>query len=136
MTNEIWLNLSVKNIQKSVDFFKSIGFGFNDERQSSSSACMLIGKHNFVVMLFQEEVFKTFTQTQLPDNQSCNQVLISIDAASKDEVDELEQKVKNAGGTIYATASESQGWLYGMGFSDLDGHKWNVLFMDYSKMPQ
>jgi predicted lactoylglutathione lyase len=60
-------------------------------------------------------------------------MLISIDAESRNEVEELAQKVEEAGGVLFAKPAENQAWMYGCGFSDLDGHRWNVLFMDYSK---
>lgn len=134
MIKSLWLNIPVKDVAKSVQFYKALGFQFNDERQNDSSACMLIGTSQTVVMLFQENVFKTFIKQAVADNTLGTQVLMSIDADSRAAVDELAVKVIKAGGGIYAPASESQGWLYGLGFSDLDGHRWNALFMDYSKL--
>ena len=60
--------------------------------------------------------------------------MISIDAESRQEVEDLAQKVNDAGGVVFAKPAEKQGWMYGCGFSDLDGHRWNVLFMDYSRL--
>jgi predicted lactoylglutathione lyase len=61
---------------------------------------------------------------------------MSIDAESREEVDCLATTIKNAGGTIFAEPGENQGWMYGCGFCDLDGHRWNILYMDFEKMPQ
>ena len=134
MTKQIWLNLPVKNIEKSKQFFSSIGFSFNEEYSNQHSACMLVGDKNFVVMLFEESLFSTFVQNTIADTQTHSEVLISIDAESRQEVEELAQKVDEAGGVVFAKPAENQGWMYGCGFSDLDGHRWNVLFMDYSKL--
>nr|WP_314864592.1 VOC family protein [uncultured Flavobacterium sp.] len=134
MTKQIWLNLPVKNIEKSKQFFSSIGFSFNEEYSNQHSACMLVGDKNFVVMLFEESLFSTFVQNTIADTQTHSEVLISIDAESRQEVEELAQKVDEAGGIVFAKPAENQGWMYGCGFSDLDGHRWNVLFMDYSKL--
>lgn len=136
MTKQIWLNLPVKDALKSKDFFSKIGFTFLEERTTPDSACMLVGGSNFVVMLFGEDMFKNFIQHQITDTKQSSEFLISIDAESREEVDALQQKVIAAGGTIYAEAGENQGWMYGLGFADLDGHRWNVLYMDFSKMPQ
>jgi predicted lactoylglutathione lyase len=135
MTTKIWLNLPVKNIEKSKQFFSKIGFSFNEEYSNENSACMLVGDQNFVVMLFEESLFGNFVQNTIADTQTHSEMLISIDAESRNEVEELAQKVEEAGGVLFAKPAENQGWMYGCGFSDLDGHRWNVLFMDYSKLP-
>ncbi len=134
MTKQIWLNLPVKNIEKSKQFFSKIGFSFNEEYSNENSACMLVGDQNFVVMLFEESLFGNFVQNTIVDTQTHSEMLISIDAESRNEVEELAQKVEEAGGVLFAKPAENQGWMYGCGFSDLDGHRWNVLFMDYAKL--
>ena len=134
MTKQIWLNLPVKDVAKAKDFFWKIGFSFNEQHDTPSSTCMVVGDSHFVVMLFEESLFTSFSQNKLTDTQSSSEVLISIDAESASEVDELAKKVEEAGGTIFSPPAESQGWMYGFGFADLDGHRWNVLFMDFSKL--
>ena len=95
---------------------------------------MLVGDNNFVVMLFEESVFGEFLQNKITDTQSSSEMLISIDAESKKEVDELAKKVIDAGGVVFSKPAEKQGWMYGFGFADLDGHRWNVLYMDFAKL--
>jgi len=136
MTKQIWLNLPVKDAMKSKDFFSKMGFKFLEERTTPDSACMLIGSTNFVVMLFAEEMFRNFIKHEITDPKQSSEFLISIDAESREEVDALAQKAKDAGGSVYAEPGENQGWMYGCGFCDLDGHRWNVLYMDFSKMPK
>ncbi|MNX28861.1 Glyoxalase-like domain protein [compost metagenome] len=136
MAKQIWLNLPVKEIVQSKIFFTKIGFSFNEQHDTDHSAAMLVGEKNFVVMLFEESMFEGFVQNKISDTNSSSEVLISIDAESREEVDELAQKVIEAGGTVFAKPAESQGWMYGCGFADLDGHRWNVLFMDFSKLTQ
>ena len=135
MTKQIWLNLPVKDALKSKDFFSKIGFTFLEERTTPESACMLVGEGNFVVMLFGESMFQHFIQHQITDTKQSSEFLISIDAESREEVDAIAQSAKDAGGTVFAEPAENQGWMYGCGFADLDGHRWNVLYMDFSKMP-
>lgn len=134
MTKQIWLNLPVKNVAKAKDFFWKIGFSFNEQHDTPTSTCMVVGEGHFVVMLFEESVFEGFSQNGIADTNAGSEVLISIDAENREEVDELAKKVQDAGGTIFAAPAESQGWMYGCGFADLDGHRWNVLFMDFSKL--
>ncbi|PJJ09508.1 hypothetical protein CLU83_2872 [Flavobacterium sp. 1] len=136
MTKQIWLNLPVKNVEKAKAFFSKIGFVFKIEQETASSACMLVGESNFVVMLFEESLFEGFVQNRLTNTQKSSEVLISIDAQSKEEVDEFAAKVREAGGNVFAEPAENQGWMYGCGFADLDGHRWNVLYMDFSKLPK
>ena len=135
MTKQIWLNLPVKDALKSKDFFSKIGFTFLEERTTPESACMLVGESNFVVMLFGEAMFKNFIQHQITDTKQSSEFLISIDAENREEVDAIAQNVKAAGGNVFAEPAENQGWMYGCGFADLDDHRWNVLYMDFSKMP-
>ncbi len=134
-TKQVWLNLPVKNALKSKEFFSQLGFQFLEERTTEHSACMLLGETHFVVMLFTEDMFKNFIRHEITDTSTSAEMLLSIDAESREEVDELASKAKNAGGIVYAEPGENQGWMYGCGFCDLDGHRWNVLYMDFSKMP-
>lgn len=137
MIKQAWLNLPVKNVEKSKNFFTHIGFRLNTHyADSTDSASLLLGGKDFVVMLFSEQIFKGFTQHELSDAHKGSEMLMSFDAETKEEVDEIASKVVEAGGTLFAKPAEVQGWMYGCGFSDLDGHRWNVLHMDMSKMPK
>lgn len=134
MTKQLWLNLPVKNIEASKEFFSGLGFSFNTEHGNSSvSASLVIGKN--VIMLFEETSFKNFTKSEIADTAQANEILISIDAESREEVDELADKAVAAGGKLFGKPGEKDGWMYGCGFIDPDGHRWNVLYMDMSKMP-
>lgn len=135
MVKQIWLNLPVKDVVKSKAFFTEIGFSFNETHDTESSTCMIVGENNFVVMFFEESMFVGFSQNKLTDTKTSSEILISIDAESREEVDEFAVKVQEAGGILFAKPAENQGWMYGCGFEDLDGHRWNVLYMDLSKIP-
>jgi uncharacterized protein len=137
MIKEFWINLPVKDINRSIDFFTQLGFSFNPvPGNPHDSACMVVGNKNIIVMLFEESSFKSFTNHNITDSKSSTEVLFSIDAENREEVNDLANKVKNAGGTIYNGPGERNGWMYGFGFADLDGHRWSVLFMDRGKMPE
>jgi predicted lactoylglutathione lyase len=135
MTKDIWINLPVKDVKRSREFFTKIGFELNPRHSGDGMACLLVGEKRVVVMLFEESTFAGFTKHTLADTRQGCEVLISIDAESRHEVDDLARKVRDAGGAIYAEPGENQGWMYGFGFADPDGHRWNVLYMDRSKMP-
>jgi hypothetical protein len=137
MTKKLWINLPVKDIVKSKEFFAKLGFAFNQEYGNSvRSACLIIGEEKINVMLFEEDTFKDFTKNDVPADGKTTEVLFSIDMESREAVDEIAEKVWEAGGRIFGEPAEIQGWIYGCGFADLDGHRWNVMKMDFSKMPQ
>ena len=137
MTKEIWLNLPVKDVQRSKAFFEAIGFIFNEPRSTGNDmACMYAGEKKFVVMLIREAMFAGFSKNNLTDTSQSSEILISYDAESREEVDAIAKKVVTAGGTMFGEPGESQGWMYGCGYSDPDGHRWNVLYMDFSKVPK
>ena len=137
MMKTVWLNLPVKDLNKSKEFFAELGFSFDTEYGNSDhSGCFMVAEDKFHVLLFPENTFKGFTKNELADTATATEVLISLGAESREEVDEIARKAFDAGGTIYVEPGETQGWMYGCGFADLDGHRWNILYMDFSKMPK
>jgi len=90
---------------------------------------------NIFAMLLREEFFKTFTKKEIADAKKTTEALIAIDAESRQQVDDMVKKAAEAGGSIYRDA-EDHGWMYGHGFADLDGHQWEVLYMDEAALPQ
>lgn len=137
MIKTVWLNLPVKDLNKSKEFFAKLGFSFDSEHGNSDDmGCFMVGEDKFHVLLIPENTFKGFTKNELADTGKATEVLISFDAESREEVDEMARKAFEAGGTVYGEPGENQGWMYGCGFADLDGHRWNVLYMDFSKMPK
>lgn len=132
MPQEIWINLPVKDVEKSTAFFNEIGFpavSVGNERAKLS-----IGQT--AILLFPESAFEKFTGSKTADTSQSAEVIFSIGAESREEIDAFIQKVEFAGGSIFGKPSESDGWMYGAGFADLDGHRWNLLYMDESKMPK
>jgi uncharacterized protein len=137
MTKKFWINLPVRDIKRSVDFFTKLGFKFNTQMgNTENSACLLLGEKGVVVMLFTEPTFKGFTNSEIADTQKVSEVLLSIDAESKEEVDEIINKAVQAGARSKHKPGKMEGWMYGSVFTDPDGHRWNVLYMDMSKMPK
>jgi len=136
MTKEIWLNLPVKDVKKSKEFFSKIGWTLNEKHTSDDMACFTVGEKNMTVLFIAEETFKGFTKSEISDTKAGAEVLISFDAESREEVDEMARKVFEVGGTVFAEPAEIQGWMYGFTFADFDGHRWNQIYMDFSKLPQ
>ena len=136
MIKSLWINLPVKDISRSKDFFSKLGFKLNVEYGvRNDSASFLVGEGNFILMLFEKSLYEGFAGVTVNDKQTGSEVLFSFDAESPEEVDELAAKVIAAGGTIYGEPAYKDGWMYGCGFIDLDGQRWSILYMDLSKMP-
>lgn len=137
MINNLWLNLPVKDVAKAREFFTAVGLTLNPQYGNGpDSASFLVGPQKTCVMLFSEAMFQSFTMTDLADARSASEMMISLGAESREEVDELAKKAAAAGGNVFAPPGEKGGWMYGCAFADLDGHRWNVLHMDMTKMPQ
>lgn len=136
-SRSIWLNLPVKDLQKSKQFFRDIGFRENPMHNNAEHlGGFLIGEHDFVLMLFSQEQMGQWLPNGITDTTAGNEMLINIDAQSKEEVDVFAEIVKKAGGTVYQEPQEVDGWMYLFSFGDLDGHCWNMLHMDRDKIPK
>lgn len=135
MVKEIWLNLPVKDVKRSMAFFTALGFECDIQGASADMASVKVGSKNFIVMLIRDEVLRGFMQHPLCDTNTSSELMISIDAESREDVDAFTAKVEPAGGKVFAQPAEIQGWMYGSAFTDPDGHRWNTLYMDMSKMP-
>ncbi len=132
MAKQIFVNLPVKNLEKTKAFFNAIGFTFNPQFTDEKAACMIIGE-NIYAMLITEPFFRTFTKKEICNATTHTEVLIAMDAASREEVDSMVQKAVQAGGTTYMKPQD-HGWMYGHSFADLDGHQWEILFLDESTL--
>ncbi|WP_027368105.1 VOC family protein [Desulfocurvibacter africanus] len=134
MAKQLFVNLPVKDLDKSKEFFSKLGFGFNEQFTDENAACLIIGE-NIYAMLLTEPLFKTFTRKEISDARNSTEVLIAMDAGSRAEVDDLVSKARQAGESVYMEPMD-QGWMYGHSFADLDGHQWEIIYMDMAAMPQ
>jgi len=130
MAQKIFVNLPVRNLKKSVDFFAKLGFTFNAQFTDETAACMIISEDTYV-MLLTENKFKTFTPKQICDATKSTEVLVCLSTASRNEVNEMVRQAVAAGGTTYKEPQD-HGFMYGHGFQDLDGHIWELAFMEPS----
>lgn len=133
MKTKIFLNLAVKDLNKAVSFYNGLGFSTNPKFTNERGACIVIDE-NIFVMLLVEEFYLTFTKKQLCNPTTNSEVLISISLDSRKQVDEILEKAVKTGGTDYIEAKD-YGWMYQRTFLDLDGHHWEVFFMDESQIP-
>ena len=137
MSRALWLNLPVREPERAKAFYTQLGFRLNEQYVSQDgSFSLIVGDNQVVLMLFPESTFHGFAGNAVADSWQSTEVLFSLGANSRDEVDELALKAERAGGTVFNKPGEKDGWMYGCGFADLDGHRWNALYMDMSKMPQ
>jgi uncharacterized protein len=134
MATKIFVNLPVRDINKSVSFFMKLGFSFNPQFTDEKATCMIISE-NIFAMLLAEPFFKTFTKKEIADARKSTEVLIALDADSRGEVKEMVSKAIEAGGSTYMDPQD-HGWMYQHSFADLDGHQWEILYMDESAIPQ
>ena len=130
MATQIFVNLAVKDLNKSKTFFEALGYSFNPQFTNEDAACMVISD-TIYTMLLTEPFFKKFTNKELVDAKKATEVLICLSANSRSEVDEVVRKAVAAGGRIY-NDPQDHGFMYGHGFEDLDGHQWEVAFMEPS----
>ncbi len=128
MKTKIFVNLPVKNLNKSKDFFTRLGYSFNSQFTNESGACMIISDDIFV-MLLTEIFFKTFIKKEIADTSKTTESLICLSADSRQDVDNLVKKAVAAGATTYREPQD-EGFMYGHGFEDLDGHIWEIMWMD------
>ncbi len=136
MNFNIWLNLASNDLSKAKKFYEDIGFEINKQHVAPHMVSMFVGKGRLVINLFEEKLMEQFMGNQkVTLTQNSNELLISIGADSSEEVDNWAKKVKNAGGVLYSEPAFADGWMYGFGFIDPDGHRLNLLYMDMSKMP-
>jgi predicted lactoylglutathione lyase len=134
MASKIFINLAVKDLKKSIDFFATLGFSFNPQFTDEQATCMIIGE-NIFAMLVTEQRFKDFTKKEICNANKNTEVLLAMDAESKEKVDEMVKNAVDAGGSIYMEPQD-HGWMYGHSFADLDGHQWEIFYMDESAIPK
>ena len=127
MKRMIFVNLPVKDLNRSVEFFTKLGFSFNPEYTDETATCMIVSDDAFV-MLLTEPKFKTFTPKEICDATKSTEVLVALSCESRDEVDDMVRKAVAAGGSTY-NEPQDYGFMYSHGFQDPDGHIWEVVSM-------
>lgn len=132
MSQKIFVNLPVKDLNRSIEFFTKLGYSFNPKFTDQNATCMIVSDEIYV-MLLTEQFFKTFTNKEISDAKKSTEVLISLTADNKEEVNEFMKKALDAGGKE-PREPQDHGWMYGRSFEDLDGHIWEIFYMDESAL--
>ena len=126
--HKLFVNIPVNDLQRSIQFFEALGFSFNTQFTDATATCMLVGEDAYFMLLTSER-FKGFSKRPLGDPRKETNALFAISVNSRQEVDEMVKKAVAAGGS-HAVDPQDHGFMYGWSFYDLDGHHWEVFWMD------
>jgi len=129
-TANLFVNLPVKELQTTIDFFSGIGFEFNPQFTDDNAACLVLGD-NIFAMLLVEPYFGTFTKKAIADAQRTTEVILAISAENRKQVDEIVNKALASGGKP-SNPPQDHGFMYARSFEDVNGHLWEVVWMDPS----
>jgi len=127
MNRQMFVNLPVRDLARTKEFFAALGFSFNPQFSDEAAACMIVGTDSFV-MLLAESFFKTFTKKEIVDARKATEVLVCISCSSDDEVKQLVARAKQNGASIPREAQDL-GFMYQHAFEDPDGHTWELVHM-------
>ncbi|MBP0902525.1 VOC family protein [Mariniflexile gromovii] len=134
MVQQLFVNLAVEDLNKSIAFFKALGFTVNSKFTDETAACLVLGDKLYAMLLTKGK-FKDFTKKPISNAKKQTEVLVALQLNTRDEVDNIIKKAVKAGATIYMEPQD-YGFMYQHSFEDLDGHQWEVFFMDESKFPE
>lgn len=132
MNTKLFVNIPVRDLIASKEFFSKLGFHFNPQFTNDDAACLVLGDDNYF-MLLKEKFFKGFTKKQLADSTVYNEAIFSLMLDSRAKVDDLADKALAAGAKLSMPPMEMDG-MYGRSFEDLDGHLWEAGYMDPSRI--
>lgn len=127
MFSSVFLNLPIENLKKSVEFFAGLGFTFNAQFTDEQTTCMVISD-SIYVMLVEKAKYQTFTQKKIADRDT-SEILLSFACESSAQVRELSEKAF-ALGAKKVNEPEDMGFMFSWGFEDLDGHAWDLFWMN------
>jgi uncharacterized protein len=134
MAMRTFVNLPVKDLAKTREFFAGLGFSFNEQFSDENAACMIISDDAYA-MLVVEPFFQGFTQKAIADTSTASEVIVGLSAESKEQVDDLADKALAAGAEALGEPLDD-GVMYMRGFRDLDGHQWSFLHLDMAALAE
>jgi predicted lactoylglutathione lyase len=129
----IYINLPIKDMQKTRSFWSALGCKFNDQFSDDNALCLEIQEGKIYAMLITHEMFSTFTNRAIA-NATTTQVLMAIEVDSREEVDTIVSKALAHGATRYRESAD-HGWMYYDSFADIDGHQWEIMFTNFEQVP-
>lgn len=131
-SRKLFVNVAVRDLKRSMDFFSKLGFAFNPQFTDDKAACMIISDDAYFMLLV-EPYFKSFTKRDVADARKQTEAMFALSCRSREEVDEMVKKAIDGGGA-HAMEPKDHGFMYNWSFYDLDGHHWEVLWMDPSQI--
>lgn len=131
--NQMYVNLPVKDVQKTREFWTKLGFSINEQFSDEKAVCVIMKENHIYTMFLTEEFFKTFTDRPVSKGET-TQTLLAIGVNSREEVDNMVKTAVENGGSVYSEPQD-HGWMYQSAFADLNGHQWEVMFSDMSQLP-
>jgi len=134
MASQIFINLPVNDLNRSMDFFRKLGYTFNEQFTDETAACMVIAP-DIYSMLLTKEKFKQFIQKPLADATQGTSVINALSMDSKEAVDDIADKALSAGATPTVPPMD-YGFMYARSIADLDGHCWEFFWMDPGYVPE
>jgi predicted lactoylglutathione lyase len=132
VTTKIFVNLPAKDLNKTIEFFTKLGFKFNPQFTDENATCMIVGEDIFVMLLV-ERFFKTFTKKEICDTSKNTEVIVALSVEGREKVDQMINKAIEAGGRE-SREPQDHGWMYGRSFEDINGHIWEIIYMDESAL--
>ena len=135
MPRQIYINLPVADLKKSINFYTAIGAKQNMQFSDDTAACMVISDTIYVMLLSRDKV-SMFTDKSLTDTRTHVQMWMTLSADSRAEVDSTVEAARKAGGKSDVNAPDEYDFMYGRSFEDVDGHMWGINYLDLSKLPQ
>ena len=126
--HKLFVNLAVRDLQRSIEFFEALGFTFNTQFTNAEGTCMLVGEDAYVMFCVHDR-FVGFSKRPINDPRKATSALFSISVDSRADVDAMVKKALASGGTT-DDEPEDHGFMYEWSFCDLDGHQWGVFWMD------
>lgn len=133
MKRKMFLNVAVADLDRSVQFFTRLGFSFDPNFTDDKATCMNVGEDSYVMLLVRD-FFSTFTTRQLVDPTTSTEAIVAIAVEDRAAVDSLADTAL-AAGAARSNDPQDHGFMYQRSFADLDGHLWEVLWMDAASIP-
>jgi predicted lactoylglutathione lyase len=134
MPTNIFVNLPVRDLKRSMDFFGKLGYSFNPQFTDETAACMIISE-NIYAMLLTHAKFSEFTKKEIADANKTTEVLVALSFDSRKSINETMQKALDNGGKE-TREPQDYGFMYGRSYEDLDGHIWELIWMDMEAFPK
>jgi len=130
VVTKIFINLPVKDLNNTIDFFTKLGFKFNPQFTDENATCMIVGEDIFVMLLV-EKFFKTFTKKEICNTSKDTEVIVALSVESREKVDQMINKALESGGKE-SREPQDHGWMYGRSFEDINKHLWEIIYIDES----